>query len=72
MTRTILSKKYGVDLVRFTHHTNNVVCASKNHWDGGCIMVVSNLVAKIVHCLSRIFTLLVLAWQFLPAIFQGS
>ena len=31
--KTIYSKKYGVDLVRFTHHNNAVVCASKNGWD---------------------------------------
>eukprot|EP01118_Nematostelium_gracile_P020535 TRINITY_DN9983_c0_g1_i1.p1 TRINITY_DN9983_c0_g1~~TRINITY_DN9983_c0_g1_i1.p1 ORF type:complete len:354 (-),score=88.68 TRINITY_DN9983_c0_g1_i1:5-961(-) len=32
-TRMIYSKKYGVDLVRFTHHPNTVICASKNEWD---------------------------------------
>jgi len=26
-------KKYGVDLIRFTHHQNAVICASKNGWD---------------------------------------
>eukprot|EP01047_Picozoa_sp_COSAG01_P051764 COSAG01_NODE_5375_length_4299_cov_5.663095_1_plen_297_part_00 len=31
--KTVHSKKYGVDLVRFTHHTSAVVCASKNKWD---------------------------------------
>ena len=31
--KTVHSKKYGVDLVRFTHHTPAVVCASKNKWD---------------------------------------
>jgi len=31
--RSIFSKKYGVDLVRFTHHPNTIICASKNGWD---------------------------------------
>jgi len=31
--RMLYSKKYGVDLVRFTHHNNSVICASKNGWD---------------------------------------
>jgi len=31
--KVIFSKKYGVDLVRFTHHPNAVICASKNEWD---------------------------------------
>jgi len=31
--RSIFSKKYGIDLVRFTHHQNTVICASKNSWD---------------------------------------
>ena len=31
--RALYSKKYGVDLVRFTHHANTVLCASKNSWD---------------------------------------
>eukprot|EP00026_Physarum_polycephalum_P012220 Phypoly_transcript_12505.p1 GENE.Phypoly_transcript_12505~~Phypoly_transcript_12505.p1 ORF type:complete len:341 (+),score=32.28 Phypoly_transcript_12505:94-1023(+) len=33
MQKVILSKKYGVDLVRFTHTNNAVICASKNGWD---------------------------------------
>jgi COMPASS component SWD2 len=33
LDRTVLSKKYGVDLIRFTHHPNSVICASKNGWD---------------------------------------
>ena len=36
MQKVILSKKYGVDLVRFTHTNNAVICASKNGWDGMC------------------------------------
>ncbi|ELR12047.1 WD domain, G-beta repeat-containing protein [Acanthamoeba castellanii str. Neff] len=32
-TRTVLSKKYGVDLIRWTHNENTVICASKNSWD---------------------------------------
>jgi COMPASS component SWD2 len=31
--KVVYSKKYGVDLVRFTHHQNAVICASKNEWD---------------------------------------
>ena len=36
--KTVYSRKYGVDLVRFTHHNpgsqaTRVVCASKNKWD---------------------------------------
>ncbi|KAL6052932.1 WD repeat-containing protein 82 [Balamuthia mandrillaris] len=32
--KVIHSKKYGVDLVRFTHgEPNTVICASKNQWD---------------------------------------
>jgi len=31
--KVVYSKKYGVDLVRFTHHPNTVICASKNEWD---------------------------------------
>jgi COMPASS component SWD2 len=31
--KTVFSKKYGVDLVRFTHHQAAVICASKNQWD---------------------------------------
>jgi len=29
----VYSKKYGVDFIRFTHHQNAVICASKNNWD---------------------------------------
>jgi len=29
----VQSKKYGVDLVRFTHNNNSIICASKNGWD---------------------------------------
>jgi hypothetical protein len=36
LTGTIHSKKYGVDLIRYTHCTSAVLCASKNGWDGGC------------------------------------
>jgi len=32
-TKTVFSKKYGIDLIRFTHHSNAIVCASKNQWD---------------------------------------
>ena len=31
--KSIFSKKYGVDLIRFTHHSSSVICASKNSWD---------------------------------------
>jgi len=31
--KVVYSKKYGVDLVRFTHHPNAIICASKNEWD---------------------------------------
>ena len=31
--RALYSKKYGVDLVRFTNHQNAIICASKNGWD---------------------------------------
>jgi len=34
MDRVLYSKKYGVDLVRFTHTPTAVLCASKNGWDG--------------------------------------
>lgn len=33
-SRVIYSKKYGVDLIRFTHSEDTVICASKNQWDG--------------------------------------
>eukprot|EP00007_Cunea_sp_BSH-02190019_P003772 CAMPEP_0174238030 /NCGR_PEP_ID=MMETSP0417-20130205/10098_1 /TAXON_ID=242541 /ORGANISM="Mayorella sp, Strain BSH-02190019" /LENGTH=316 /DNA_ID=CAMNT_0015316835 /DNA_START=23 /DNA_END=969 /DNA_ORIENTATION=+ len=33
LTGTIYSKKYGVDLIRYTHCTSAVLCASKNGWD---------------------------------------
>eukprot|EP00824_Muranothrix_gubernata_P009474 TRINITY_DN22080_c0_g1_i1.p1 TRINITY_DN22080_c0_g1~~TRINITY_DN22080_c0_g1_i1.p1 ORF type:complete len:315 (-),score=63.21 TRINITY_DN22080_c0_g1_i1:10-954(-) len=31
--KKVLSRKYGVDLVRFTHHDMAVLVASKNNWD---------------------------------------
>lgn len=31
--KILFSKKYGVDLIRFTHHKNAVICASKNDWE---------------------------------------
>eukprot|EP01119_Soliformovum_irregulare_P023315 TRINITY_DN8129_c0_g1_i2.p1 TRINITY_DN8129_c0_g1~~TRINITY_DN8129_c0_g1_i2.p1 ORF type:complete len:294 (+),score=53.61 TRINITY_DN8129_c0_g1_i2:70-951(+) len=31
--KTVASKKYGVDLVKFTHTNEAVICASKNEWD---------------------------------------
>jgi len=31
--KIVYSKKYGVDFIRFTHHQNAVICASKNNWD---------------------------------------
>ena len=34
LQKTIYSKKYGVDLIRFTHHPDAVITASKNGWDG--------------------------------------
>jgi len=33
-TKTVLSKKYGIDLVRFTHDSTSVIGASRNDWDG--------------------------------------
>jgi len=33
LNRVVYSKKYGVDLVRFTHVSSAVICASKNRWD---------------------------------------
>ncbi len=33
MEKFVQSKKYGVDLVRFTHNNNSIICASKNGWD---------------------------------------
>jgi len=33
MKKTVYSKRYGVDLVRFTHHPQAVLVASKNGWD---------------------------------------
>ena len=32
--KTLHSKKYGVDLIRFTHGKHAVICESKNKWDG--------------------------------------
>ena len=32
--KVLFSKKYGIDLVRFTHSQDAVICASKNNWDG--------------------------------------
>ena len=32
--KVLFSKKYGIDLVRFTHSADAVICASKNNWDG--------------------------------------
>ncbi|KAH3765470.1 Wdr82 protein [Pelomyxa schiedti] len=31
--RTLYSKKYGCSTARFTHHSNNIIYASKNGWD---------------------------------------
>ncbi|EGG20682.1 hypothetical protein DFA_00543 [Cavenderia fasciculata] len=31
--KQLYSKKYGVDLIRFTHHNDAIICASKNQWD---------------------------------------
>lgn len=33
MQKVVLSKKYGVDQIRFTHAKDAVICASKNGWD---------------------------------------
>lgn len=33
LAQVVFSKKYGVDLVRFTHAPNAIICASKNNWD---------------------------------------
>jgi len=33
LDRTLYSKKYGVELIRFTHLHSAVLCASKNGWD---------------------------------------
>eukprot|EP01102_Stenamoeba_stenopodia_P019490 TRINITY_DN7377_c0_g1_i1.p1 TRINITY_DN7377_c0_g1~~TRINITY_DN7377_c0_g1_i1.p1 ORF type:complete len:325 (+),score=43.44 TRINITY_DN7377_c0_g1_i1:275-1249(+) len=33
LQKTVYSKKYGVDLIRFTHTPSAVICASKNGWD---------------------------------------
>jgi COMPASS component SWD2 len=31
--KALLSKKYGVDLIRFAHNPQSVICASKNGWE---------------------------------------
>jgi COMPASS component SWD2 len=33
LEKTVWSKKYGVDLARFTHSSSAIVCASRNGWD---------------------------------------
>ena len=33
LSSTLYSKKYGVDLIHFTHHENQVITGSKNEWD---------------------------------------
>ncbi|KAN0006753.1 hypothetical protein ACTFIU_004944 [Dictyostelium citrinum] len=33
LQKTLNSKKYGVDLIKFTHNNNSIICASKNSWD---------------------------------------
>ncbi len=40
LKKTIYSKKYGVSLVRFTHHPNAVLVASQNSFDGNWIVGV--------------------------------
>jgi len=35
---TYYSKRYGVDLVRFTHHNKTILCASKR--DNNCMAIV--------------------------------
>lgn len=49
----ILSKKYGVDMVRFTHTNNAVICASKNGWDGE-LQSILNVILIINFYLFRI------------------
>eukprot|EP01095_Lingulamoeba_sp_RSL-Kostka_P016863 TRINITY_DN845_c0_g1_i3.p1 TRINITY_DN845_c0_g1~~TRINITY_DN845_c0_g1_i3.p1 ORF type:complete len:247 (-),score=59.41 TRINITY_DN845_c0_g1_i3:58-798(-) len=33
MEKKSYCKKYGVDLISFTHHSSSVICASNNNWD---------------------------------------
>ena len=33
LSSTLYSKKYGVDRIKYTHHINSVLTASKNEWD---------------------------------------
>eukprot|EP00898_Chlorokybus_atmophyticus_P005690 jgi/Chlat1/6121/Chrsp409S05658 len=33
LVKTVFSKKYGADNIRFTHHSSSVICSSKNEWD---------------------------------------
>lgn len=33
LQKTLYSKKYGVDLIRFTHTNTSIICVSKNSWD---------------------------------------
>jgi hypothetical protein len=38
-TKVLFSKKYGIDLVRFTRDKNSILSASKNDWDRECSMM---------------------------------
>jgi len=38
MKQKVYSRKYGVDLVRFTHQPGAVIYSSKNGWDGRSTM----------------------------------
>lgn len=58
MQKVILSKKYGVDMVRFTHANNAVICASKNGWDGRH----SWLIRIYFNILNRVTAIFVFIW----------
>ncbi len=70
MSKTIMSKKYGVDLIRFTHNENTVICASKNQWDGTWLplsLVPSiDIPPKASSCSSRDISFVLVFLSYLP------
>jgi COMPASS component SWD2 len=50
LTKTTFAKRYGVGVVRFTHHPNAVICASNNDWGDDAIRYIHSC-ASTFHCL---------------------
>ena len=72
LKKTINSKRYGVSLIRFTHHHDCIIAASKNgSWDGERLPPFP-FVPHLVSSSFRVDSLSFAARQSFPSLLQGT